>query len=98
VSGESGSVVVDRATNKVYGHVVGSDPIGHAYVVSLAHVLDQVKGHLNVEAAPKFAVPSGVGGSLKRSGEKNAPGTVSDTWEPKRNMVDATLPWPNLTY
>jgi hypothetical protein len=98
MSGESGSVVVDRATNKVYGHVVGSDPIGHAYVVSLAHVLDQVKDHLNVEATPKFAIPSGVGGSLKRPGEKNAPRTFSDTWEPKSNMVDATFAesWPDL--
>ncbi|KAH6867871.1 hypothetical protein B0T10DRAFT_419246, partial [Thelonectria olida] len=43
ISGECGSAVIDRATNKVYGHVVGSDPLGHAYVIPLAHVLDQVK-------------------------------------------------------
>ncbi|KAK4106356.1 hypothetical protein N658DRAFT_414266, partial [Parathielavia hyrcaniae] len=40
--GECGSVVVDSATNKVYGHVVGSDPLGHAYVVPLLAVLDQI--------------------------------------------------------
>ncbi len=42
MSGESGSVVFDCATNKVYGHVVGSGPQGHAYVTPLVHVLGQL--------------------------------------------------------
>ncbi|KAG7284002.1 hypothetical protein NEMBOFW57_010360 [Staphylotrichum longicolle] len=36
MSGECGSVVVDQETNKVYGHVVGNDPLGHAYVATLS--------------------------------------------------------------
>ncbi|RYP54212.1 hypothetical protein DL768_000991 [Monosporascus sp. mg162] len=43
IGGECGSIAIDQETNEVYGHVVGSDPLGHAYVVPLAHVLDQVK-------------------------------------------------------
>ncbi|KAK3896783.1 hypothetical protein C8A05DRAFT_20318, partial [Staphylotrichum tortipilum] len=44
LSGESGSVVVDSATNKVYGHVVGSGSQGHAYIVPLVRVLQQLSG------------------------------------------------------
>ncbi|RYP17563.1 hypothetical protein DL765_004452 [Monosporascus sp. GIB2] len=43
IGGECGSIAIDRETSEVYGHVVGSDPLGHAYVVPLAHVMDQVK-------------------------------------------------------
>ncbi|KAK6858315.1 hypothetical protein PG995_006014 [Apiospora arundinis] len=42
VAGECGSVVVDRETDRVYGHVVGSNMLGYAYVVSLAQVFDQI--------------------------------------------------------
>jgi hypothetical protein len=56
LSGECGSVVVDTAANKVYGHVVGSDPLGHAYVVPLAHVLQQIANCFGGEAVPRFAV------------------------------------------
>ncbi len=45
LSGESGSVVVDSKTNKVYGHVVGSGSRGHAYVVPMVHVLQQLRDH-----------------------------------------------------
>ncbi|KAK3324489.1 hypothetical protein B0T19DRAFT_428699 [Cercophora scortea] len=43
LKGECGSVVVDQGTNDVYGHVVGSGPFGDAYVVTLEHILAQVK-------------------------------------------------------
>lgn len=57
VSGESGSVVVDTATNRVYGHIVGSDPFGHAYVAPLADVLAQVVACFPGVAAAELAVP-----------------------------------------
>ncbi|RSL79782.1 hypothetical protein CEP51_007105 [Fusarium floridanum] len=43
ISGEFGSVVVDQKTHEVYGHVIGCNPWGHAFVVPLRHVLSQVK-------------------------------------------------------
>ncbi|KAK4172174.1 hypothetical protein QBC36DRAFT_223255, partial [Triangularia setosa] len=43
VSGESGSVVFDSTNNKVYGHVVGGDALGHAYVVPLSQLLEQLR-------------------------------------------------------
>ncbi|KAH0421970.1 hypothetical protein CcaCcLH18_13099 [Colletotrichum camelliae] len=41
--GECGSVVVAQDTYKVYGHVIGSNVLGHAHVVSLREVLGQIK-------------------------------------------------------
>ncbi|KAI0126787.1 hypothetical protein BJ170DRAFT_596356 [Xylariales sp. AK1849] len=43
LKGECGSVIVDKITNEVYGHVVGSSPFGHAYIVPLQHVMQQIK-------------------------------------------------------
>ncbi|RTE84606.1 hypothetical protein BHE90_000885 [Fusarium euwallaceae] len=43
ISGECGSVVVDQSTHEAYGHVIGCNPWGHAFVVPLRHVLSQVK-------------------------------------------------------
>ncbi|KAH7111489.1 hypothetical protein B0J13DRAFT_272324 [Dactylonectria estremocensis] len=63
INGECGSIVIDRATNEVYGHVVGSDPLGHAYVVPLAYVLEQVKACFEAKhvglASPAKASGSG---------------------------------------
>lgn len=48
---------MDKATNKVYGHVVGSDPHGNAYVVPLANVFAQVMRSFDGEvAALRFVV------------------------------------------
>ncbi|KAL3301730.1 rna binding protein [Colletotrichum asianum] len=43
VPGECGAVVVDKETYKIYGHVVGANVLGHAYVVPFRGVLDQIK-------------------------------------------------------
>jgi len=43
LDGECGSLVVDQATNEVYGHLVGSGPDGHVYVVPLNHVFAQIR-------------------------------------------------------
>jgi hypothetical protein len=40
--GESGSVVVDQDTFAVYGHVIGSDRLGHALTVPLCDTIQQV--------------------------------------------------------
>jgi hypothetical protein len=54
LSGESGSLVFDSTSRKVYGHVVGSDALGHAHVAPLAQVLEQLRSlhDCNVEMAP----------------------------------------------
>lgn len=41
--GECGSVVVDQETFEIYGHIIGSDGLGHAYVVPLRQTFDQIK-------------------------------------------------------
>ncbi|ORY13218.1 hypothetical protein BCR34DRAFT_600134 [Clohesyomyces aquaticus] len=43
VEGECGSVVVDQMDNSVYGHIIGTNPMGHAYVVPFADVVAQIK-------------------------------------------------------
>ncbi|KAL4886118.1 hypothetical protein BJY04DRAFT_213653 [Aspergillus karnatakaensis] len=49
VQGDSGSLVVDRITNEIYGYVVGLNPIGEAYIIPLMSALDQMKHALNTE-------------------------------------------------
>ena len=39
-----------RETNEVFGHIIGSDPLGHAYVVPLTHVLEQIETCFGVDA------------------------------------------------
>ncbi|CAH0022772.1 unnamed protein product [Clonostachys rhizophaga] len=41
--GDSGSIVVDATTNTIYGHVVGSNPIGEIYISPYAAVLEQIQ-------------------------------------------------------
>ncbi|CAM1510525.1 Fc.00g008600.m01.CDS01 [Cosmosporella sp. VM-42] len=43
VPGECGSIVVDQGSYEVYGHVVGSNFLGHAYAVPLMGTIEQVK-------------------------------------------------------
>ncbi|KAI9150050.1 Calcium/calmodulin-dependent protein kinase type 1 [Paramyrothecium foliicola] len=50
--GECGSVVVNRATNRIYGHVVGNDALGHAYIVPMVHVFDQINTCFDGIASP----------------------------------------------
>jgi hypothetical protein len=78
VSGECGSVVVDTATNKVYGHVVGSDPLGHAYVAPLADVLHQIAVCFGGEAVPRFAACNVARDSSQSPADRNAGGTAPD--------------------
>ncbi|KAM5383594.1 hypothetical protein ACJZ2D_002043 [Fusarium nematophilum] len=42
VSGECGSIIVDQETHEVYGHVIGSGPAGHVYLVPLRLVFEQI--------------------------------------------------------
>lgn len=35
-------------SSKIYGHIVGANPLGEAYVVPLAYTLDQIKDDLGV--------------------------------------------------
>lgn len=41
--GDSGSIVVDATTKTIYGHVVGSNPIGEVYISSYAAILEQIQ-------------------------------------------------------
>lgn len=86
LSGESGSVVVDRATHEVYGHVVGSDALGHAYVVPLTQVLEQLKGFH--DCAVKLAMAMRVD-SLKQWGDLF---TLQTTPEPSATTTTETVP------
>jgi len=43
IEGECGSIVFDQATEKIYGHVVGSDDAGCAFVIPLLRILHQIK-------------------------------------------------------
>ena len=43
MEGECGSVVVDQKTHDVYGHIVGSNPMEHAYVVPFKHIIEDIK-------------------------------------------------------
>ncbi|KAL2128566.1 hypothetical protein VTI74DRAFT_9007 [Chaetomium olivicolor] len=79
LSGESGSVVVDSRTNNVYGHVVGSDPLGHAYVVPIAHVLEQLMDSFGLEdVSCGLADPDWLVQALPRSSDPEVPGIQSD--------------------
>ena len=51
VPGECGSTVVDSKSNKVYGHIVASDPLGSGYVVPLARTIDQISTCLETRVA-----------------------------------------------
>ncbi|KAF9878522.1 hypothetical protein CkaCkLH20_04014 [Colletotrichum karsti] len=55
IAGECGSIVIDRDTCQVYGHVIGSDVLGHARVAPLVHVVEQIKISVGTtSAASKF--------------------------------------------
>jgi hypothetical protein len=75
LSGESGSVVVDSATHRVYGHVVGSDPFGNAYVVTLVRVLEQLREYFNLDAVG-LAEPERLRASLHARAEQDTSRTV----------------------
>ncbi|KAK3301866.1 uncharacterized protein B0T15DRAFT_578106 [Chaetomium strumarium] len=82
VNGEWGSVVVDRETNGVYGHIVGRGPLAHAYVVSLAHVLDQLNSCFGGAAStPTLSPPTGFRPRSQDPGDQYpsiaAPGSAS---------------------
>lgn len=47
--GECGSIIVDRKTFDVYGHVVGSNIVGHAYVVPFRATIEQIKKVFQVQ-------------------------------------------------
>lgn len=40
--GDSGSIVIDQQTFQVYGHIMGTNPLSHAYVVPLIDTIRQV--------------------------------------------------------
>lgn len=80
---------MDRATNKVYGHVVGSDSFGHAYVVPLAHVLAQVKDCFpGSPSPPKLAASNGLQRRSNDVAEVGAWDSALDNLEPGDVMDD----------
>lgn len=50
VPGESGSVVVDQETFSVYGHVMGSDRLGHALIIPLCDTIQQIMFAFNAKS------------------------------------------------
>ncbi|CAH0018329.1 unnamed protein product [Clonostachys rhizophaga] len=49
--GESGSIIVDQETLKIYGHLVGSDMFGYGHVVPFSHTMGQIKTAFNADNA-----------------------------------------------
>jgi hypothetical protein len=48
--GECGSIVVDKVTHKVYGHLVGADEeLGFGYIVPLVKTIEQIKTAFNTD-------------------------------------------------
>jgi hypothetical protein len=92
---------VDETTNNVYGHVVGSDPFGHAYVVPLAHVLVQVADCFSgLPAPPELAPSDGLKRTSSNVARMGARDTTLDYPEPSDVMHDvqrAALGTPPLT-
>ena len=43
IPGECGSIVVDQVSFEVYGHVIGSNVLGHTYVVPLIDTIEQIR-------------------------------------------------------
>jgi hypothetical protein len=43
IDGDCGSLVVNKETLEIYGHVVATNPLGEAYVVPLQNTLDQIR-------------------------------------------------------
>ncbi|KAM5380862.1 hypothetical protein ACJZ2D_003386 [Fusarium nematophilum] len=41
--GDSGSIVVDAENDRIYGHVVGSNPIGEVYISPYGAIIDQIQ-------------------------------------------------------
>ncbi|VUC31293.1 unnamed protein product, partial [Clonostachys rosea] len=41
--GDSGALVVDALTNDIYGHVIGSNPLGEIYISPFVSVLHQIR-------------------------------------------------------
>lgn len=48
--GECGSLIVDDATNEVYGHVVTSDIFGEVYIAPIKETLKQIKEVLGADS------------------------------------------------
>lgn len=48
ISGESGSIVIDRVSHVIYGHIVASDPFGNGYFVPLAQTMEQISACLGL--------------------------------------------------
>ncbi|KAK7408882.1 hypothetical protein QQX98_008943 [Neonectria punicea] len=90
VHGECGSVVVDHETNEVYGHVVGSNPLGHVLLVPLEHVFSQVK--ISFRTSRVRLSPSSLektsGGDAKVSSISDLSTSVliDDDGDPKRRL------------
>ncbi|GKT57457.1 NDT80 like DNA-binding family protein [Colletotrichum tofieldiae] len=73
--GECGSIIVDKRTHEVYGHLVGIDVLGTGRVVPLAHTIDQMKSAFGASSIklPDQRTPS------RRSGDRALPMTVGMT-------------------
>ncbi|CAI6079637.1 unnamed protein product, partial [Clonostachys chloroleuca] len=41
--GDSGALVIDALTNDIYGHVIGSNPLGEIYISPFVSVLQQIR-------------------------------------------------------
>ncbi|KAH8909440.1 hypothetical protein BR93DRAFT_392112 [Coniochaeta sp. PMI_546] len=77
VKGDSGSLVVDARTHAIYGHVVGSNPIGEVYVSPYSAVIDQIRTQFQ---ASTVTIPDPITtlSSLIQSYATSIPGSIRD--------------------
>ncbi|KZL88131.1 rna binding protein [Colletotrichum incanum] len=73
--GECGSIIVDKRTHEVYGHLVGTDVLGTGRVVPLTHTIDQMKSAFG---ASSIKLPEQQTSS-RRSGKRALPMAVGMT-------------------
>jgi hypothetical protein len=55
IDGDCGSLIVSQETLEIYGHVVASNPLGEAYVVSLQNTFRQIR---DVLGAKELSLPN----------------------------------------
>ncbi|CAH0045404.1 unnamed protein product [Clonostachys solani] len=48
--GDSGALVIDALTNDIYGHVIGSNPLGEIYISPFVSVLQQIRQKFSGQA------------------------------------------------
>ncbi|KAH8881805.1 hypothetical protein GQ53DRAFT_848008 [Thozetella sp. PMI_491] len=96
--GDSGSIVVDAATGVIYGHVIGSNPIGEVYISPYAAIFEQIRRRFPEST---ISLPGPISTLQQSTSFSKAD---IDDWESPRYQeemhreanIDAAAPWTRL--